>query len=93
MKMIRTLNMFLQATMTLIGCKDSKMFNQQNVAEVTYSIDSTTVNMEGIITDAKNDCWADEQQSEIESLRLVVGSEKLKVETFESDVLELKTMV
>jgi hypothetical protein len=57
--MIRILNMFLLATVTLMSCKDSEVLNKQDVSEIIYSTDSTTVKFEGIITNAKNDCWAD----------------------------------
>ncbi|TLP74286.1 hypothetical protein [Maribacter sp. ACAM166] len=58
-KLIQILNLFLLGTMTFISCKDSKLVHKQDTAKVMYSKDSTTVRFEGIITDAKNDCWAD----------------------------------
>lgn len=59
MNIIQTLNLLLLATMMLISCKDSKLVQKQETAEVIFNTDSTTVKFEGIITDAKNDCWAD----------------------------------
>lgn len=59
MKIIRTLNVYLLTTIMLISCKDSKLLNKQDTSEIIYSTDSTTVKFEGIITNAKNDCWAD----------------------------------
>lgn len=58
-KTLRTLNLFLLATITLISCKDSKRVHTQNNAEVIYTTDSSTIRFEGIITNVINDCWAD----------------------------------
>ncbi len=36
-----------------------KLLKKQDTSGITYNIDSTTVKFEGIITNAKNDCWVD----------------------------------
>lgn len=58
-KIIQILNIFLLVTMTLVSCKDSSLVHKKDTTEFTYSTDSTTVKFNGIITNAKNDCWAD----------------------------------
>lgn len=58
-KIIHILIFFLLATSMLISCKDSKLINNQEAAANTYNTDSTTVQFKGIVTDVKNDCWAD----------------------------------
>ncbi len=41
----------------IISCSDIQ--KKQDATEIIYNTDSTTVKFEGIITNAKNDCWAD----------------------------------
>lgn len=58
-KTIIAVNMFWLTTTTLVSCKNSRISKKQDVSEVINDKDSTTVKLEGIITNTKNDCWVD----------------------------------
>lgn len=58
-KIIHILIFCLLATSMLISCNDLKIAKKQHIQAVIYNTDSTTVQFKGIVTDVKNDCWAD----------------------------------
>jgi len=41
------------------NCKTANQSKNQDCPKITFDTDTTTVKFEGIITNVKNDCWAD----------------------------------
>lgn len=53
------ISFFLCILIAVISCNNSKIDSKQNTKTVIYNKDSTTVKFNGVITNAKNDCWSD----------------------------------
>ncbi len=45
--------------LVVIACKKHRITKKEDLYKIAYNNDSTTVKFTGIVTNAKNDCWAD----------------------------------